>query len=148
MGGLVGGDPRHCTAAIAWFQIGALRRDQRGWETLKACERYENDPVLHSVLKKLGAVRDSGELAANPRLFRIEATILLNYLDGIAIGEEQGFYNGTIVQDHLEPIVRDHAKEFLDPVMSAHMKLDAEGFPTLCRLIRRWDDKAGTKYKR
>jgi hypothetical protein len=38
-----------CAAIIAWYQIGALRRDQRGWETLKACEKYDTDPVLGSV---------------------------------------------------------------------------------------------------
>jgi hypothetical protein len=35
---------------IAWYQLWRLRRDQRGWETLKACERYDLDQVLDRAL--------------------------------------------------------------------------------------------------
>jgi hypothetical protein len=112
------------TAFIAWYQIGALRRDQKAWKTLEACERYESDEVLTEALKVLRDARDSGRLKENPRPFRMEASTLLNYLEGIATGQAQGFYNQDIVRDHLEPIIRDHIAEFLEPDMARRMEID------------------------
>jgi hypothetical protein len=134
-------------AGIAGFQIRAIRHDQKGWETLKACEKYDGDPVLHVVLKRLGRARDSGELNENPRKFRIDATILLNYLDGLAIGEAQRLYDGKIVQDHMEPIIREHVKEFLNTSVAPRMELDIDGFPDLDRLVKKWDDAKKKQYR-
>ncbi len=49
-------------AGIAWYQIGALRKDQRAWKTLEACERYESDLVVTSALKCLRDARKDGSL--------------------------------------------------------------------------------------
>jgi hypothetical protein len=97
---------------VAAYQIHALRRDQRAWRTLEACERYERDPTLTRILECLRDARDKGSLTNNPRPYRLEASTLLNYCDGIAIGVAQKFYLEKIVRDHLEPIIRDHVEEF------------------------------------
>ena len=103
---------------VAAYQIHALRRDQKAWRTLEACERYERDPTLTQICECLRDARDKGELDKNPRPFRLEASTLLNYCDGIAIVVIQKFYVERIVKDHLEPIIRDHVEEFLSVQMA------------------------------
>ena len=61
-----------------------------------------------------------------------------NYLDGIAIGVRQGFYDEAVVRDHLEAIMRDHTKEFLSPEMRKAMDLGDEDFSQLTDLISSW----------
>jgi len=129
------------TAAVAWFQIGALKRQQRGWETLRACDKYDTDSVINQALVKLRDVRDADELAKNPRPYRLEITIVMNYLEGMAIGIEQGMYDPRIVRDHLEPIIRDHVKEFLDRDMVKRLEMESDDFSRLKRLIESWDQK-------
>jgi hypothetical protein len=109
-------------------------------ETLEACERYESDPVIHKILICLRDARDDKSLTENPRKFRAEISLLLNYLDGLAIGLFQGFYNKNIIRDHMESIIRDHVAEFLDSDFAKKAALDGNGFPSVVKLIREWDD--------
>ncbi len=132
---------------VASYQLWKLRRDQCGWETLKACDRYENDHILHDVLLKLRDARDCGELQKSPRKFRAETTTLMNYFEGIAIGRRQGFYNAAVIRDHLEFIVRDHAKEFLNPHFADKMELDISRFSNVTELIAEWDRAQRPWYK-
>jgi hypothetical protein len=124
---------------VAAYQIHALRRDQKAWRTLEACERYERDPTLTKICESLRDARDEGELGKNPRPFRLEASTLLNYCDGIAIGVEQKFYVERIVKDHLEPIIRDHVEEFLSVEMGPRIEIDPKSFSRLLAMIARWD---------
>jgi hypothetical protein len=135
------------TAWVAWYQLGALRKDQQAWKTLEACEKYESDYVLYCVLTKLRDVRDSGDLKNNPRPYRAEATLLLNYLEGIAIGAHQGFYNESIVRDHLEAVIIDHVFEFLDVEMAKRMELDPRRFENLKSLSDRWSQLPRPSFK-
>lgn len=80
------------TAGIAWYQIGALRRDQKAWKTLEACERYESDLVVTSALKSLRDAKKLGSLETSPQDFRLEVVLVMNYFEGIAIAAAQGFY--------------------------------------------------------
>lgn len=41
------------------------------------------------------------------------ATAWVAWVEGIAIAAEQGFYVERIVRDHLEPMMRNHVREFL-----------------------------------
>lgn len=128
-------------AAIAWYQIGALRRDQKAWKSLEACEKYDFDLVLNGVLTKLRDARDAGDLAKNPRPLRMEVTVLLNYLDGIATGVAQHFYNEDVIRDHLEPIIRDHVDEFLEPGMALRIAIDPKDYSKVRLLLTRWDNE-------
>ena len=129
------------TAGIAWHQLGSLREDQKNWETLKACERYDTDPVLTRALETLRDVRNAGVLKSDPRRYSLEMTTVLNYLEGILIGVEQGFYNAKIVRDHLEPVIKDHVKEFLgEPLRTALVDKD-DDYIRLERMVGIWADK-------
>jgi hypothetical protein len=66
--------------------------------------------------------------------------LLVNYLDGLAIGQFQGFYNKNIIRDHMESIIRDHVGEFLDQNFAKKAELDINGFPSVVRLLREWDE--------
>jgi hypothetical protein len=132
---------------VAAYQIHALRRDQKAWRTLEACERYERDPALTKICECLRDARDKGELDRDPRPFRLEASTLLNYCDGIAIGVVQKFYVEKIVQHHLEPIIRDHVEEFLSAKMAPKIEIDPKSFARLVEMIARWDKARATSFR-
>jgi hypothetical protein len=128
-----------CAAAgIAWYQIGALRRDQRNWETLRVCSLYDTDPVIDRALARLRDARLDGGLQKNATLITLEMATVLNYLEGIAIGVEQGFYNKAIVRDHLEDIMRDHVDEFLAPALAQASDWRKEDYGRLSKLLASW----------
>ncbi len=134
-------------AIIAWWQISALRRQQRGWETLKACERYDTDVILDGALKTLRDKRDTGQLKQDPRPYRLEMTIVLNYIEHVVIGVNQGFYDEQIVKDHLETIMRDHVGEFLDPDMARRSEIDKDDYIATTEFLDRWKKRQiGTKF--
>jgi hypothetical protein len=133
-------------AGIAWFQIGALRKEQsiqqqfhKNWETLKACEKYDTDPVLTESLKILRDARNSGDLLKFPKNYSLEMITILNFLEGIIIGIEQRFYNEDVVYDHLKPIIEDHINEFLsEPCRSAILVGQTESYSRLTRKSDEW----------
>ena len=53
-------------AWVAWYQLGAIAQNQREWESLKACERYDTDPIIDRVLCVLRDARNSGSLFTAP----------------------------------------------------------------------------------
>jgi hypothetical protein len=126
-------------AGIAWFQISSLKRQQKGWETLKACERYESDPILDTSLRNIKKMRDAGELASMATAISIDIRTVLNYLDGIAIGVRQGFYDESIVRDHLEPIMRFHFNECFDHDVAKQARIQSSDYSRLRDLIGMWD---------
>ena len=128
-------------AGIAWVQISALKRQQKGWETLKACERYESDPILDTSLRNLKKTRDAGRFLLDASVVSIDIRTVLNYLDGIAIGVRQGFYDKTIVRDHLEPIIRFHCDECFDHEVSRQANIKASDYSRLRDLIHEWDSE-------
>jgi hypothetical protein len=134
-----------CAAVVvAWYQIGAIERSQKGWETLKACEKYDSDPVLDVAIKTLRNARNSGALISQPQHYTLEATSILNYLEGIAIGVRQGFYNEKIVKDHLEQIIKFHIRECSVPPLGPLM--DIKYFDNLVKMIADW--RVGKRFKR
>jgi hypothetical protein len=136
-------------ALIAWYQIGALRREQKNWETLKACERYESDQVLTQCLMALREARLANRLTAEPRRYSLEMSTILNYLEGIAIGVEQGFYDKNIVRDHLEIIMRGHVKEFLEPPLKEVMLAENDDYyAELIGILKSWEHKKRTYFRK
>ena len=133
--------------AVAWYQLWKLRKDQRGWETLKMCERYDTDPLLDTALREIKKVRDANSLKTHAFNVRLDITTILNYLDGIAIGTLEGFYDERIVRDHLEEIAEGHVKEFLDPDVLANMQFTANYWPYIQRLLRQWQRKPKRTYR-
>lgn len=129
---------------VASYQIHKYQKSQKGWETLKACERYETDAVLDRSLLAIKAARDAQTLQANPYEVRIELTAILNYLDGIAIGVLENFYVEDIVREHLEGIMREHVEEFLNPQISAAAEYSESDWACLMKLLQKW---SGSKTK-
>lgn len=91
---------------VAWYQIGALERQQRGWETLRICNLYDIDPILVGHRKILA--REWAKGCPESHLFAFEFTGILNYFDAIAIGIKQGFYKESIVRAHLGNIMAQY----------------------------------------
>jgi hypothetical protein len=126
------------TAIVAWWQIQALRAQQKGWETLHACRQYDTDAVLDKALSVVRDARTRGDLAKDPLPWRLEIVTVLNYLEGIATGIAQGFYDKRIVRDHMEPIMKDHVHEFLAGPVMTKLDFKPEYFPNLVALVEAW----------
>ena len=63
------------------------------------------------------------------------------------MGADRDFYNAAVIRDHLEFIVRDHAKEFLNPHFADKMELDISRFSNVTELIAEWDRAQRPWYK-
>ena len=133
------------TAVVASRQLSLLARQsrdahiqERGWRTLAACERYESDPVLDRCLRNIFSAKQSMLWLENPAALRIDVTTILNYLDGIATGIEQRLYVTEIVRDQLEPIVKWHVGEYLEPAKAKAIGIDPAEFPRLIAICEQW----------
>ncbi len=76
-------------------------RRAREWETIKACERYNFDPVIEAATFRVWNASDHCRDYKLPAVDKRDLIVVLNYLDGIAIGVAQGLYIETIVRDHI-----------------------------------------------
>jgi len=106
--------------------------------TLTACSNYEQNPNIYDALQKLWAALESGELEREPRKFRPQLNVVLNFLDAIAIGIEQGLYIENLAWDHLDAIVKRHVKRFIDSGIIENAGLEREDFLRLIDLRDRW----------
>jgi hypothetical protein len=76
----------------ALHHVGAIREENKKLSTLQICNCYDTNPVIAGAVDILWQARLSEDLERNPKRYRPQLVILLNYLDGIAIGIEQGLY--------------------------------------------------------
>ena len=83
-------------------------RRTREWETIKACERYNFDPVIEAATHRIWEKSNKGTDYKRPEVDQRDLVVVLNYLDGIAIGVGQGLYIENLVKDHIGPLF-DHA---------------------------------------
>jgi hypothetical protein len=134
-------------AWIAWKQLGDIKAQQRGWESLKACERYDSDPEITRALRRLRRARKCGDIPNDPAAVSFDFATVLNYLEALATGIEQGFYDEKIVRDHMQPIADFHIGEVFAPLMLE--KLDAENpdapsyresYARLLAMHKRWTE--------
>jgi hypothetical protein len=98
----------------AWRQIREIRDENRKAATLAACGQYDLNDNINDAIKTLWAAKESKELEKNPRQFRPQISLILNHLDAIAIGIEQGVYIESLAWDHLEHIVPDAVELYID----------------------------------
>jgi hypothetical protein len=89
-------------------------RRVREWETLKACQRYDFDPVLNDATRRIWIASRCGTDYRHEDVDRRDIILLLNYLDGIAIGIEQGLYIESMVQDHLSQMFDRAVRCFIE----------------------------------
>lgn len=127
-------------AYVGWYQIGHLRREAKKWRTIEACEVYDRDPILHASLKEMRKYRllkKSGVIPTED--IKVEVVSVLNYLDGIAIGVNEGLYLEKIVKDHLGPIMASHIEDHLvSPDAKAFFEVNEKNFEHLISLNKKW----------
>jgi hypothetical protein len=95
---------------LVYFQIWSSQQESRKWKTLDICAQRELSDSLASAVEEL---RDFFNKDPQPDIKNFESKwkMILNYLDGIAIGVEQGLYIEDLVKDHLKQIVEHHVRE-------------------------------------
>jgi hypothetical protein len=133
--------------SIGLRQMNANKWETRQWETLKACDRYNYDPILDACLRKLRDVKKAGNFEGHEKEFRLEITTILNCLEGIAVGIYQGVYIEDLARDHLQGVVTDHVNEYLKAGAPRKIDFDAAGFPYVIALSDRWTEISRPRFK-
>jgi hypothetical protein len=124
--------------AVGIYQVLAIRAENKKTSTLNACSNYEQNPNIYDALQKLWAALENGDLEREPRKFRPQINVVLNFLDAIAIGIEQGLYLENLAWDHLDAIVKRNVKRFIDSGVIEKVGLEREDFIRLIDMRDRW----------
>jgi hypothetical protein len=125
---------------VAWYQIQAVRKENRVERTLAACSRYESDVTVESCVRALRhALAAGGDYNANPRKYQHEAIIVLNFLDTIAIGIDQRVYDERLARDHMKAIVKKWMELLLEPTKAKELDLPEDDYRCLNGLWSRWN---------
>jgi hypothetical protein len=125
---------------FAIYQVLTIKRDAKINRTLAVCERYDIDPVLDQIVRRLDQARDDDTLRNEPKKYSVDLDSLFNYFESIAIGVNRGHYDRDIVRDQFEVIMTDHIEQ-----MSGIRKWsetggtdDIEHFDKMMNLYRHW----------
>jgi hypothetical protein len=121
-------------ARIAWMQIKRSEMENRKWKTLDICAQYELNHDLSEAanyLRKFYFDGSQKDLDAT----KAAAKLVLNYLDGIAIGVEQGLYIEALAKDHLRAIVRGHVRGIFG---SGRTILNEDDFEKIIAMNSKW----------
>jgi hypothetical protein len=123
---------------VAWVQLAAARRETRETQTLIACGQYDlNENVFNSHREILKA-KDAGTLEQDAHRLRLEITNVLNFLDAIAIGIEQKFYDDEVAYRHLKSIVSKHVNDLIETPILAKAGCTRDHYTSLIDLNARW----------
>jgi hypothetical protein len=125
-----------CAAAFAYVQIQSAKTENRKWKTLDICAEYEfNAEIAAAVarLRKFYALGAKGD--DDPEETVNAAKVILNYLDGIAIGVVQGLYIEDLAKDHLRSIVRTHIRELFG---KGRQVVNEDDFDNLIAMNAKW----------
>jgi hypothetical protein len=124
---------------VAWLQTTSIRRDNKLERTLHAWAKYESDPVIAQCARSLRAARASGDYEKSPNTYTHDIVIMLNYLDNLAIGIEEGLYEENLAGDHMRSILNFYTKQYLNKdTFRIHKELKIEDYSSLNRLRERW----------
>jgi hypothetical protein len=127
--------------AFAVYQVLSAREDAKVNRTLAACDRYDTDPVLDGVARRLARAFDDGSLRANPKEHRVDLYSIFNYFESIAIGVSRGQYDGDIVGDQLGTIIVSYVDDYILSGISGWARLpegEEEYFNHTMMLYRKW----------
>jgi hypothetical protein len=108
-------------AIMASFQLVLYRKEEKRNRTLEICLKYDLDPILSKIVKKL---RENEELNDS------EAYTILNYFDVLAIGGEEGSYAWDIVFSQFKNIIPSQT----DKILKSEWKDD---YPDLRKLVQK-----------
>jgi len=123
---------------VGIYQILAIGAEKKKAQTLSACSNWEQNPNIYDALQKLWAALESGELEREPKKFRQQLNVVLNFLDAIAIGIEQGLYIEDLAWDHLDAIIKRLVKRFIDSGIIERAGLEREDHQRLIDMRDRW----------
>lgn len=93
-------------------EANAERRD-REYRTLEAIQRYAFDPVLDAAIRRIRDASNEGEDYRRIQVKKFDLVCVLNYLDTIATGIEQGLYIEDMVKDHMSPVFHKYVTEWI-----------------------------------
>jgi hypothetical protein len=93
---------------FAMYQVASVKRDAKINRTLAACERYDIDPVLDGITRRLSVAGRDGSLQNEPKKYSIDLNSLFNYFESLAIGVARGHYDAEIVRDQFETVMSGH----------------------------------------
>lgn len=120
------------------YQVSAIRHENKKAATLEQCFAYEANPVLSEAATTLRTAKDSGDLEKDPKKYRNQLVVLLNYLDGIAIGIAQGIFIEDLAWDHMNAIVARHLNTYVDSGLLQKADVMREDYVCLLELRDRW----------
>lgn len=131
---------------VGLISIWSIRKENKKAQTLMACGNWDQNPNIYDALQKLWAARESGELKSTPRKFRPQMNVVLNFLDAIAIGIKQELYIEELAWDHLDAIVKDNVKRYIDSGLIEDADMNREDYIRLVDLRDRWL-RAGPRFR-
>ena len=126
---------------FAIYQILSAKKDAKITRTLAACERYDLDPVLDQITRRLSIARKSGALKADPSQYSVDLTSMFNYFESLAIGVARGHYDAEIVRDQFERIFDtdiEDMKEIGNWSTGPSDQKDIDDFDKMIALNEKW----------
>jgi hypothetical protein len=129
--------------AFAVYQVLSTREDAKISRTLAACDRYDFDPILDRVTRRVSRAYDDGSLREDPKKYTTDLYSLFNYFESIAIGVNRGQYDEGIVRDQLKEIIDDYVDDLILSGISGWADIPAgegeeEYFNNMMTLYRKW----------
>lgn len=114
----------------------SAERRMREWETLKACQLYDFDPILEAATLRIYTASEGGKNDRNPEVQRRDIVVFLNYLDGLATGIQQKLYIEEVIHDHMHIVIEKAVTRFIHSGI-----IPEEGYERLVAMHRRWIEK-------
>ena len=125
---------------IGVWQIQSYKTENLKSRTLDKCDRYSTDPILDASLAKLYEFKIGTVPAVDPKILKGQVASVLNYLDGLAKGVEQGLYIDSLAKDHLKAVVKEHVDDYLRSEESARrFGIDIKDYHRLIEMATRWE---------
>ena len=135
-------------AVIAYWQLHAYREDAKKRNTLDALTKYSLDPTLHKAKEYLWAKTDGGNKweTLKTRTDRTNASGLLNYLEVIAHGYQQNYFDRETVEKEFKDAVLHWGDIFLGKNRKTNMYDGSEdSFPALVKQYEEWKQESGKR---
>lgn len=118
-------------AVTALKQLSNQRRLNKIQRTVDAVRDYDTSPVIAEAERNIW--EQSNHRLNYESVDEFDKLTLLNYLDSLAIGIEQGVYDDKIVNDHLGSIIQAAVEKFINTG-----QVPEDEFPALIKIYDLW----------
>ena len=116
---------------VAKAQLIAMKDNQKMWETIAACEKFDLDPTLHELKMKTWNYVYNVSDSQTPE--HKDAVPILNYFESLAIGIDKDAYREDIVKEHHYAIMEIFWKR-----LSRLTHIDKSNYPGINDLLSKW----------